>query len=137
MTIRFNRKSSSMKNKITAGLLLISILSLTSCKSANNEDETTAPKFSGKDQVVEGDPFTNHYGVVQVKVTFQAGKIKDITTLLAPSGKSNVFTEMSIPVLKEEVIKNQSTKVELVSGATATSASYLQSIQSAIDAIQK
>lgn len=137
MTIRFNRKSSSMKNKITAGILLISILSLTSCRSANNEDETTAPKFSGKDQVVEGDPFTNHYGVVQVKVTFQAGKIKDITTLLAPSGKSNVFTEMSIPVLKEEVIKNQSTKVELVSGATATSASYLQSIQSAIDALQK
>lgn len=126
-----------MKIKITAGLLLISILSLTSCKSTNNEDDSVAPKFSGKDQVVEGAPFSNHYGVVQVKVTFQAGRIEDIDTLLAPSGKSNVFTEMSIPVLKEEVIKNQSTKVDLVSGATATSASYLQSVQSAIDALQK
>ena len=126
-----------MKNKIVASFLLISAFSLTGCKAASNEDTGQVPKFSGKDQVVEGDPFTNHYGVVQVKVTFKSGRLVDIATLSAPSGKSNVFTEMSIPVLKEEVIKSQSTKVELVSGATATSASYLQSIQSAIDALDK
>ena len=81
----------------------------------------------------EGEAFSNHYGVVQVKIIVNQGKITDIKTLIAPAGESAPITDMSTPVLKQSIIATQSLEVDLVSGATETSVSYIQSARSAIE----
>ena len=91
-------------------------------------------KSSGE---VEGEAFSNHYGVVQVKIIVDNGKLTDIKTLIAPAGESSPITEMSLPVLRSDILASQSLEVDLVSGATETSASYIQSVRSAVEAFNK
>ena len=129
-----------MKRKIIAIILTLLILSIFFLKIANPKEEKVVNPtllIADRSGQVDGEAIINHYGAVQARVIFEKGKIKDIQTLLMPIGESTPISEMSIPVLRSDIIKMQSLQVELVSGATQTSASYIQSVQSAIDKFNK
>jgi uncharacterized protein with FMN-binding domain len=79
-----------------------------------------------------GDPITMRYGIVQVKITVQGGKIIDAQAVKVPTGSNDRYTQMSVPVLRERTIAAQSANVQAVSGASFTSYGWYTSLASAI-----
>jgi hypothetical protein len=97
---------------------------------ATGGSATTAPARS-----VNGQPIDIGYGIVQVQLTVQRGRITDVRTLQAPSGgRSGSIASYAIPQLRSEVLAAQSTTIDTVSGASYTSEGYARSVQSALDA---
>jgi uncharacterized protein with FMN-binding domain len=82
---------------------------------------------------VSGPAVNTEEGTVQVQVTFQGTKITDVKALRAPNSNP---TRMALPILRESALKAQSADIDTVSGATATSEGYKQSLQAAIDGAQ-
>ena len=76
-----------------------------------------------------------YFGNVQVQAVITNGKLSDVIFLQYPQDRSTSLrkSQMSMPILKSEVISAQSSKVDTVSGATATSMAFSASIQSALD----
>lgn len=79
-----------------------------------------------------GDPSTMRYGTVQVQVVISGGKITDVVTLQAPSGRDQRYTDMCVPVLRQRVIAAQSSNITGVAGASYTAYAYWTSLQSAL-----
>ena len=88
-----------------------------------------------KDGQFTGDVADAYYGNVQVRVTFSNDKITDVKFLDYPQdrGHSVQINNYAIPQLISEAISAQSANVDTVSGATATSGAFIQSLQSAIN----
>jgi len=63
------------------------------------------------------------------------GKIVKLEALQLQSNdpRSVQISSWAAPVLQEEILTKQTAGVDAVSGATITSASYMQSVQSALD----
>jgi uncharacterized protein with FMN-binding domain len=82
-----------------------------------------------------GDAIDTRYGAAQVRVTVSNGKIVKLEALQlqANDPHSQQISSFAAPQLEQEVLAAQSASVDAVSGATFTSASYLQSVQSALD----
>ena len=79
-----------------------------------------------------GDPITMRYGIVQVKITVQGGKIIDAQAVQVPTGSNDRYTQMSVPVLRERTLAAQSANIQAVSGASFTSYGWYTSLASAI-----
>ena len=90
---------------------------------------------SGSSGTATGDAVDTRYGPAQVKVTVKNGKIVAVEAVALQSGDphSQQISSSAAPVLQQEILSKQSADVDAVSGATFTSASYLQSVQSALD----
>ncbi|MES2169964.1 MAG: FMN-binding protein [Actinomycetota bacterium] len=75
------------------------------------------------------------FGNVQVQIVVSAGKITDVKALQLTDqgGRSVEISNYAAPILRSEVLKAQSAKVQNVSGATYTTEGYVSSAQSAID----
>lgn len=88
-----------------------------------------------KDGTFTGQGIDNPYGTVQIAVVISQGKITDVNFLNMPSdmGHSAMLSRMSQPLLKQTTIDKQNANIDFVSGATYTSESYQQSLQSALD----
>jgi uncharacterized protein with FMN-binding domain len=86
-------------------------------------------------RTVDGDPIDNRYGTVQVRVTLQGNQIAQIQALQLPSDRqrSAEISQGAEPLLQQEALQAQSANIQIVSGATFTSESYAQSLQSALD----
>jgi uncharacterized protein with FMN-binding domain len=84
-------------------------------------------------RTVSGTAVNTSEGTVQVQVTFQGSKIVDVKALRAPNSNP---TRMALPILRQSALKAQSADIDTVSGATATSDGYKQSLQAAIDGAQ-
>jgi uncharacterized protein with FMN-binding domain len=83
---------------------------------------------------VDGNPIDIGYGIVQVRVTLQQGRIADVTILQEPSGgRSGSIASYAVPELRREVLAAQSASIDTVSGASYTSDGYARSVQSALD----
>jgi uncharacterized protein with FMN-binding domain len=96
---------------------------------------TSAPPPPTGDVTVNGTVVDNGYGPVQVQTKISGRKIVDVTTLALPDdGHSQRINSYAVPQLRTEVLRAQSARVDTVSGATATSEAYTQSLQSALDA---
>jgi uncharacterized protein with FMN-binding domain len=82
-----------------------------------------------------GDAVDTQYGSAQVRVSVKNGKIVTIDALQLQGNdpRSVQISSSAEPVLKQEALTKQSADVDAVSGATYTSASYTQSLQSALD----
>jgi len=78
------------------------------------------------------------YGVLSVKVTVRGSRITDVSvsTLQTAESYSQSIAQQVIPILRNEVLAAQSTAVNGISGATYTTQAYLQSLQSALDALR-
>ena len=89
----------------------------------------------GTTRTVDGDPVDNQYGTVQVQVTLQGNTITAVTALQMPFDRerSQYISQQAEPYLRQEALQAQSAQINLVSGATYTSDSYAQSLQSALD----
>jgi uncharacterized protein with FMN-binding domain len=84
-------------------------------------------------RTVHGDAIQFRFGTVQADVELTGSMITDITTVQAPGGGYQQYTDRAIPTMKQRIITAQSTNVAAVSGATYTSRGYAQSVQSALD----
>ena len=94
---------------------------------------TVAPQPSGaKDGTFTGDAVTIRYGIVQVKITVQGGKIVDAQAVQAPTGSNDRYTQKAVPVLREQTIAAQSANIQGVSGASFTAYGWYTSLASAI-----
>ena len=96
---------------------------------------TAAPATSTvKDGTFTGPSVNVNYGNVQVKITVVNGRITDAVAIKAPSGKNDRYTNMSVPVLKQQTLKAQSANIQGVSGASYTSYGWFTSLQGALAA---
>jgi uncharacterized protein with FMN-binding domain len=98
--------------------------------SSSSASSSSTPSTSSK-KVVQGTAINTSKGTVQVQVTFEGDKISSVSMLQQPDHPQ---TTAAVPVLIEETLKAQSSKIDTVSGATITSDAYVQSLQAAIDA---
>jgi uncharacterized protein with FMN-binding domain len=97
---------------------------------------TAAPAQAGalRDGTVTGQLEDMRFGPVQVQVTISGGKITEVTALQLPSGgRSGRISDVAEPMLRSEALSAQSANIDIVSGATYTSAAYAASLQSALD----
>jgi uncharacterized protein with FMN-binding domain len=100
---------------------------------APSESASTAGAVDG---TYTGSTVNTRYGPSQVQVVIAGGQISDVIVLQRQQNdqKSNQISSRAVPTLRQQVLTAQSANVAGVSGATYTSASYLQSVQSALDA---
>ena len=82
-----------------------------------------------------GDAVSTRFGNVQVEITVENGKITDSKVLQVPwnDHKDQEINSYAVPILNQEAVDQQSSTIDMVSGATYTSQGYIQSLQSAID----
>lgn len=83
----------------------------------------------------DGTAISTRYGPVQVQITVEAGKITKAIVLQVPwnNPKDQQINAAAVPILNNETVSAQSASIDMVSGATYTSAAYIQSLQSALD----
>jgi len=84
---------------------------------------------------VTGQTAQTQWGPVQVQLTVKGGKVTDVSVVQYPSGNGTdqQINSYALPVLIQETLDQQSSSIDMVSGATVTSVGYLQSLQSALD----
>ena len=75
------------------------------------------------------------YGVLDVKVTQSGTRVTDVSVPLLQTAEptSQQISEQAIAMLRAEALSAQSARIDAISGATYTSAAYIQSLQAAID----
>jgi uncharacterized protein with FMN-binding domain len=73
-----------------------------------------------------------NYGTVQVKITVSNGKITDAVAVQAPSGRNDRWTNMALPILKQQTLAAQSANIKGASGASYTSYGWFTSLQGAL-----
>ena len=115
-----------------------------SANSGTNNSSTTAPAAdAGATQAAATTPaaingtFTGpsvfvNYGNVQVKITVVNGRITDAVAVVAPSGRNDRYTNMAVPILKQQTLKAQSANIQGASGASYTSYGWATSLQGAL-----
>lgn len=103
--------------------------------SAGGGGGTPTPAGNSGSLTVTGDDVPNQFGDVQVQVTFSSGKITDVKAIQLPFDRrrSAEISQFAEPYLRSEALQAQSAQIDLISGATYTSISYAESLQSAID----
>jgi uncharacterized protein with FMN-binding domain len=96
---------------------------------------TTATSTASGARTATGAAVDTQYGAAQVRVTVKGGKITNIEALQLQSNdpRSQQISSSAEPILKQEALAKQSADIDAVSGASFTSASYTQSLQSALD----
>lgn len=107
--------------------------------SAPKQPRSSAPAGSGagptQTKQYLGSAEQTQYGVVQVAVTVSGKKITNVrlAQLTAYDGTSQYINSQAAPILVQETMSAQSAQIDSVSGASYTSAGYIQSLQSALD----
>lgn len=120
-----------------------SVASTTSSQTTSTPSSTTAASSTSssssaaqyKDGTYTGSTASNMYEDIQVAITVSGGKITNITTPVvnSDSGHSEQINNYALPQLTQEAISAQSAQIDGISGASFTSQSYTQSLQSALD----
>ena len=89
-----------------------------------------------KDGTYTGSVADAFYGPVQVQATIADGALANVTFLQYPKDRSNSFliSNRAMPILTQEAIAAQSANVNIISGATQTSAAFEQSLSVALAA---
>lgn len=97
---------------------------------------TPAPVVLGKfkDGTYDGDIADVYYGLVQVRAVIRNGKLVDVVWLSYPSDNSTSASKSARarPILTQEAIAAQGSQVDRVSGASATSGGFVDSLASAL-----
>lgn len=106
-----------------------------STASSSTSKSSAAPSPSAVTKTVTGDAVDTQFGPVQVTITVSNGKITSATAVEYPQGspRDAEINSYAIPILQQESVGQSSANLDMVSGATYTSAGYLQSLQSALD----
>ncbi len=94
-----------------------------------------AGTLTAGETTVTGHVATTVYGPVQIQLVMRNGKIVKVAVLQQPMNTANDIRigEFAFPKLIGETLTAQTAKIDAVSGASYTSAGYIQSLQSALD----
>jgi uncharacterized protein with FMN-binding domain len=76
----------------------------------------------------------NRFGDVQVRVVISNGRVTDVQAVQLPTDRaeSAYISQQVGPWLRTEALQAQSANIDIISGATYTSQSYMQSLESAL-----
>lgn len=93
------------------------------------------PAGAGYSGTVTGPVVQVKWGQVQVRATLAAGRITAVDVLRTPDENAHdrQVNAVAVPVLVRETLAAQSTRIDMVSGATFTSGGYVRSLQAALD----
>jgi uncharacterized protein with FMN-binding domain len=93
------------------------------------------PTAKGPVRTATGQTVTTPFSVIAVRVTLTAGELTRVETveLSGTGARTQAINAHAEPILREEALRAGSAKIHAVSGATYTSESYRDSLQSAID----
>jgi uncharacterized protein with FMN-binding domain len=99
------------------------------------EDSKSSTAGGSGGRTLTGAVSNTPYGPMQVQVTVEGKKITDVKVLQQTNTgvMSQQIDSNSIPQLTKETLTVQSARIDTVSGATATSTGYINSLQSALD----
>jgi uncharacterized protein with FMN-binding domain len=89
----------------------------------------------GPTRTATGEPGTTPFSYVEVRVTLTGDELTRVETIeLSGTGaRTQAINARAEPILREDALKAGSADIDVVTGATYTSRSYIQSLQSAID----
>jgi uncharacterized protein with FMN-binding domain len=95
---------------------------------------SAAPTPQGVSGTFTGQDVPNRFGDVQVQVVVANGRITSVKALHLPSDRaqSAYISQVAGPLLHDEALQAQSARIDIISGATYTSDSYAQSLESAL-----
>jgi uncharacterized protein with FMN-binding domain len=81
-----------------------------------------------------GSDFPNRFGDVVVRVVITNGRITDVQAVQLPTDRaeSAYISQQAGPLLRQEALQAQSANIDIIGGATYTSQSYAQSLESAL-----
>jgi uncharacterized protein with FMN-binding domain len=90
---------------------------------------------SATTRTVTGAVANTQYGPMQVQLTLVGQRITKVTVVQQTNvgARSEQIDSAAIPQLTSETLTAQSARIDAVSGASYTSAGYIQSLQSALD----
>lgn len=99
---------------------------------ATSTPKPTATPTTDISGTYDGPQVQSRYGPVQVSLVVSNSQITEVRVSNAPdTARSVVIQDQAVPLLKQEVLKAQSSAIHLISGATVTSRAFEQSLQSA------
>jgi len=95
---------------------------------------TSAPVGRYKNGTFIGGIADAYYGNIQVAAVIQGSKLTNVNILQSPNDRDNsiAINSQALPILQSEAISAQSAAVDMVSGATDTSAAFIESLTSAL-----
>ena len=96
---------------------------------------SVAKNLPAGETAVDGNVANTAYGPVQIQLIERSSKIVKVAVLVQPTNTLHdvQIGEFAFPKLISETLAAQNGKIDAVSGATYTSAGYIQSLQSALD----
>lgn len=94
----------------------------------------TKPKGQYTDGTYVGNQADAYYGFIKVKAVVSGGKLTDVVFLEYPNDRrtSIQINQQAMPYLRSEALTAQSADVSGVSGASYTSAAFIESLGSAL-----
>ncbi|MCL4360593.1 FMN-binding protein [Patescibacteria group bacterium] len=92
------------------------------------------PRGKYKDGTYTGSVADAYYGNIQVRAVIRNGSITDVQFLQYPNDNqtSLYINSQALPILRSEAIQAQSAQVDIVSGASDSSAAFRESLGSAL-----
>jgi hypothetical protein len=109
-----------------------------SCAAAAAAASQIAPAFAASHKTFTGPVVQYQYGALQVQIVVSKKHIVKVRAAVeAADGRSAQVDARAIPILKAETLKAQSGRIDTVSGATATSEAYIQSVERAVSQAHK
>jgi uncharacterized protein with FMN-binding domain len=104
------------------------MLALAAAPAANALAATTTTTHKYKGPAVD-----MRWGPVQATIYVKGKKITKVSISTSPeNSRSSFIDEQAVPLLKQETMKAQNANIDIVSGATLTSAAFAQSLQAAL-----
>ena len=126
-----------MKNILILLVIAFGVFGAAKLYQSSTQNTLAISSYAGpwKDGTYTGQANDNQYGTVQVAAVISGGKITGVNFLQMPSDRAHSaeLSSYSQPQLLQETITAQNAQVNGVSGATLTSDSYMQSLQSALN----
>ena len=136
LTLHVPSSQSSPVSKVTAPTQSTTTSSSPQQPPSGSTTTTTVPVPSSNVNGSATGQLENYsYGQLAVKVTITNNRIVGLSveSLQVLESYSQQLEQYVVPILKNEVLQAQSTRINAVSGATYTSDAYAYSIQGALD----
>ena len=99
------------------------------------EPKVTPRRHPLGSRTAESRLFTTPYTRIQVEATVYRGRLIDVrTTLLGGSDThTNALNARAEPILREEALRAGTPSIDVVTGATSTSLTWIEALQSAME----
>ena len=118
--------------KATAQVTASATVSATASATPTADPTTAAPAPAPINGKFTGPSVFVNYGNVQVQITVVNGRITDAIAVKAPGGRNDRYTNMAVPILKQQTLAAQSANIKGASGASYTSYGWFKSLQGAL-----